>query len=703
LVQIGLPINGQVQEQVENTLRRLAEQTSPVADAVQRPVVVLEFDTSNGQTGRGSRLGSCLDLSRFLVSSEMSGLELVAFIPGPRGNFDSRVSEGASPKSELTGHAVLVALACNHLVMHSDSAIGRAGIDEPAIDDGLRNTYRQMSAKRRTLPPEVALSMLDSTQTLFRVDLGDGKNLYVDRAELQRLEGEGKVVRATTMSDGGPLPLYDSKTMAEFQLLRQRVDSRGEIAQRFRLHPGSLEGDPTLGAKWKSVQLSLSGDVDDRQVTWMINALNQLDPAVNLFIIKIDSDSGNPNQAIRLAQRLAEYDSTKTRTVAYVPEMAKGPAALIALACDHVVMGPDAVLGGVPRAESPERDEVMVEPVRELADRVERDWSLLLALVDRDQPLGVWSQRGTGQLRLMSAVQQGELPPEEQANWVLLRELQSADGLKGREAESLFVARYLVDDFGQLKALYQLHEEPVSLTPTIADRWVHGLARFLTAPWVTAWLLFGAMFFLMTEMSTPGIGLPGFLGSVCLLLFFWSQSCNGNVQWLEVILFIAGIAFILLDLFVLPGTGIFAVGGVAMVLASIVLAMQTFILPRTPEEMAQFPVSMAMIFAAMAGVISSLFLFRKYLAHMPYFNRLMLKAPAADELHAIDQRESLVNWQHLLGRRGQTVTPLVPAGKARFGSEVVDVISEGALIETNRTIVVIEVVGNRVVVRPLDF
>ncbi len=700
LVQVALPINARVQEQVENTLRRIVEQTTDVTAAAQRPVVVLEFDTSNGQNGRGSRLGSCLDLSRFLISNEVSGVELVAYVPGPKGFYEASEPGSVQPKSELLGHAVLVALACNHLVMHRDSSIGQAGIDEPAIDEGLRNTYRQISAKRLTLPIEVALSMLDSGQSLYRVDVGDGKVVFVDRTELLRLEGSGKVVQSETMSEPGSLPLYSSQTLSKFQLLRHRVDARGDVAQRFRLTPDSLEGDPTLGAEWNAVHVSLTGAIEEREISWVLNALNQLDEKVNLILISIESEGGNPTQCLRLASRLAEYDSTKSRTVAYIPKAAKGPAALIALACDHIVMGPDAVLGGTPRDKKPNGEELLTEPLRELANKIDRDWSMLQALADPKHSLSLWSHKATGQLRLMSAEQQKELRVEEMADWLPLRELSVADGIVGREAESMFVARYLVDDFPQIKSLYQLQKDPMALTPTLTDRWVRNLARFLTSPWVTAWLLFGAMFFLMTEMSTPGVGLPGFLGTLCLLLFFWSQSCNGNVHWLEVLLFVVGVGFVLLEFFVLPGTGVFGLGGVGMIFVSIVLAMQTFIIPRTSEEYAQLPVSLSMIFAAIAGVLVAMFFFRKYLAHMPVFKRLMLNSPGSDDsLLDIDQRESMVNWQHLMGQRGRTLTPLVPAGKAKFGHEVIDVVSEGLLIDPNQSVVVVEVSGNRVVVR----
>lgn len=56
----------------------------------------------------------------------------------------------------------------------------------------------------------------------------------------------------------------------------------------------------------------------------------------------------------------------------------------------------------------------------------------------------------------------------------------------------------------------------------------------------------------------------------------------------------------------------------------------------------------------------------------------------------------------LVGRRGVTATPLRPIGRVRFGSEEVDVMTEGEYIDSNLEVEVISVEGPRVVVRIPD-
>jgi membrane-bound serine protease (ClpP class) len=56
----------------------------------------------------------------------------------------------------------------------------------------------------------------------------------------------------------------------------------------------------------------------------------------------------------------------------------------------------------------------------------------------------------------------------------------------------------------------------------------------------------------------------------------------------------------------------------------------------------------------------------------------------------------------LIGRRGVTVTPLRPIGRVRFGSEEVDVVTEGEYIDHDQEVEVMTVEGARVVVRIPD-
>ena len=72
-----------------------------------------------------------------------------------------------------------------------------------------------------------------------------------------------------------------------------------------------------------------------------------------------------------------------------------------------------------------------------------------------------------------------------------------------------------------------------------------------------------------------------------------------------ILLFLAGITFLLVELFILPGFGIFGVGGGALIIVSLVLASQTFVLPSNEYQFRQMPLSLLTATAAGAGVLTS--------------------------------------------------------------------------------------------------
>ncbi len=83
------------------------------------------------------------------------------------------------------------------------------------------------------------------------------------------------------------------------------------------------------------------------------------------------------------------------------------------------------------------------------------------------------------------------------------------------------------------------------------------------------------------------------------------------------ILFVAGVSCVALEVFVLPGFGIFGLGGGAMILASLVLASQTFVLPRNAYQMAEFQNSLLVVAAAVVGIVVAVATINRWLPRAP--------------------------------------------------------------------------------------
>ncbi len=705
LVQVSLPITSEVGAQVEKILLRHLERAPVSSPDNQKPVLVLEFDTSNGRNGRGSRFEACLSLARFLTRPQMNRVQTVAYIPGPKGIVvDAEVD--SQLKSELLGHANLVAMACNHIAMHVDASLGQAGIDEETVDNFVVGAYRNIASKRFRFPEDFAVAMVDPNQSLHRIQTVDNKYVFGNNDALNKMRSENQVDSSETITAAGSLPLFDSNQLMEYQLLRYRVTSRRDIARRFSLKQNSLEGAPSLGKDWVGIQINLDRVIDQRTVSWIINALNQRwkdDSENNLLIVKIDVSEVDINEAIRLARHLSSYDSSEVQTIAYVPKDAINAAGIVALACDHLVLTSKSSIGGNNKELDKQQVTELMGAIRDLAEEKKRDWSLMAAMVDPSLKIFKYRNKAS-QIRLLSKVEHESLDDKDQ--WLPTTELSLEEGLDAQTAADCYVATYIVDDFEQLKSFYQITDDELELlSPTLADRWIENLATFLASPMVAFWLLFGAMFFLSSEMSQPGVGVPGFIGVILILLFFWSQFLDGNAEVFEIMLFVVGLICIAIELFVLPGFGVFGFGGLLLVVTSIILATQKFgLLPRNSEELRQLPISMLMVVGACLGCIVAMFAFRKLLPNMPILKRLMLVPPtdSDEELVKLEEREAVVNWSHLVGQTGMSLTPLMPTGKAQFGGDIVDVITDGRLIENKTRVVVKEVSGNVVRVAALD-
>jgi len=124
-------------------------------------------------------------------------------------------------------------------------------------------------------------------------------------------------------------------------------------------------------------------------------------------------------------------------------------------------------------------------------------------------------------------------------------------------------------------------------------------------------------------------------------------------------------------------------------------------MPETTQDWVRLAGTMATFGAALVGAIAGAFVLAWYLPHIPYANRLVLAPPgekegSEDATAASGQYEALAV---LLGAVGTSATALRPAGMARFGDAFVDVVSEGSYIPAGARVQVIEIEGNRVVVK----
>jgi membrane-bound ClpP family serine protease len=682
LVRVPLPITGNADTLVIAAAQKAIDDMPP---GPQRPVLVLEFASNDNQTGAGSDFERSLKLARHLSGGNAGTAKTVAFIP-----------------KALKGHAVLAAMACEEIVMAPDAVIGEAGLDEPpeeATDPTIRSGYREIANRRRTIPAEVALAMLDKNVELLKVETEVSPE-FVLKTDLAALKERHTIQSQQVLSPPGQFALFTGHEARELGFVTYLAADRPELAGALSLPVEALDDDPSLSGGWRAVRVLLEGPITPALVSRTQRTIeNQIrDHQMNFVCLWIDSPGGSLSDSMNLANFLANQDPSKVRIVAYVPKTARADTGLVAMAADQLVMNHEGVLGGEGDAAFSVEDlQSIRETLRDsLAPKKGRPWSLTAALVDPELQVFRYTNRQSGVVENFSEEELAQQTDPEA--WIRGPEVTRAgEALRvtGDRAGELGMARHVVQDFAGFKHAYALEGEMALAEPSWADFLIDALA----APAV-AWLLLligGAA--LYAELQAPGIGIGAFVAGICFLLYFWSKHLDGTAGWLEVLLFAAGVCCILLELFVLPGTAIFGLGGGLLIIASLVLASQTFVVPHNEYQMRELRDSMLGLLAAGVGVGVAAMIMRRYLPHSPLFSNLMLEPPSDAELEDLAHREALADFNHLLGHQGVATTQLTPSGKARFAGELVDVIADSEVIGRGTEVVVTEVQGNRVVVR----
>lgn len=145
---------------------------------------------------------------------------------------------------------------------------------------------------------------------------------------------------------------------------------------------------------------------------------------------------------------------------------------------------------------------------------------------------------------------------------------------------------------------------------------------------------------------------------------------------LIVMLYAIGLLLVALDVLVIP-THVVGVVGICSILASLVMVFRSH-----PPH---FGIGLVVL-TLLAGV---------FLARV-VVSRFTLRDSQQVEAGYVATDPAL---QELCGRHGVAATMLRPSGKATIDGKRVDVVTRGELLEADTPVLVIEVVGNRVVVR----
>ena len=437
-------------------------------------------------------------------------------------------------------------------------------------------------------------------------------------------------------------------------------------------------GEPALERDGPVVIVKLDSNVSAAQFFLVRRALKTAErDGARAFVIEMNTFGGSLQAAFDHMDALLK---TRVPTYTFVNDKAISAGALIAIATQKIYMAPTGVIGDA-------------APVLATGGDLPKTMT--------DKTVSAMSAMARNALQ-----KHGHNPDLADSFIIKEKELKIGDvvvdkpdmllTLSATEATRLFDGKPLlaVGIVGSVNEL--LEKEGLSRVPV---QRIHPTGFERLALWITAiapLLLLGGIVGGYIEFKMPGFGIFGLLSIVCFVLFFTGHYVAGLSGWEVFVLFALGVALVIGELVLHPGTILPGLLGILMILAALIYAMVDH-WPSQPvwPSSAMLMRPLLNLSIAIAGALLVAFLLAKYLPRTSLYNQLVLAAEVPSGPAITTPAAALAVG---LGATGIAQTPLRPSGKAVFGERLLDVVSRGEFIDSGASVRVVLVEGARVVV-----
>lgn len=477
-----------------------------------------------------------------------------------------------------------------------------------------------------------------------------------------------------------------------------------------------------------AVVIDVDGDIDeyiDREVQRRFAKAREL--GAETVIVRINTYGGLVTSGLNISRFIKHQEDLNV--IAYVNEKAISAGAMIAIACDEIVMEPNSLIGDcapivfgeggletLGETERAKSESPILQDFHDSAIQNGHDPLLVQSMVSLDRVVWWIENTQTGERRFVDQADHDRLVTGDDPQWKVV----DLPGVQQPvdSANSLFTASTkLAITLGLATGQYRSVEEyaeahGLNIVAELQSTAGEQAVRWLGSHVVRSLLLTIFLVTLYMSLSTPGTGAPETVASICFIILFGIPMMSGQGQWYEVLMVIVGMMLIAVELFVLPGFGVAGIGGIVLIFTGLVLSfLPPLVVPGLPFGAG---VSLNGLLSALLSVASAMvasvllwWWVSRYLVTLPYFGKLVLagandttgRAPAGDAARIA------VDWP-AVGAVGRAVTRLAPGGTAEFIDDATgdyrptDVVCDGGYVDAGSPVIVREVHGNRIVVRP---
>ncbi len=450
---------------------------------------------------------------------------------------------------------------------------------------------------------------------------------------------------------------------------------------------GPLSGDAAEPVGKKVYIIPIREDIMPPMVYLVRRGVKEaMESRADLLVLDMDTNGGRVDVTEEI---IAILNNFKGQTATFVNKKAFSAGAFISVATQKIFMAPLSVIGAaapimmMPGAAPQDMPETMQAKmnsairalVRTEAQKNGHNVEVVEAMIDKTKELTIDGKvlNEKGQILALTNLE--------------------AEREYGNPPRPLLSAG-TVEDLGQLLSkLGYGSAVQVYIRPSGVER----LAFWINA--ISPVLLIIGIVGVYIEFKTPGFGLPGIVGIVAFALYFFGGYVAGlsGMEWIAV--FIVGLALVALELFVFPGTAVLGFAGAALILVALVMAMVDVYpgMPRIPT-FDKLQVPMTDLAIAFAGSLLAVWVLSRILPKTSLYGKMV--SQAASGVTSVAQLEQ--KQASRVGQVGVAMSSLRPGGKARFGDAILDVISQGELIERGRHVKIIGHSGTEAIVEAMS-
>ncbi len=425
-----------------------------------------------------------------------------------------------------------------------------------------------------------------------------------------------------------------------------------------------------IAQKTKVMVMEVKSEIDPRVTRYVELALQHATRTeADIVIVEMDTYGGILTDAKDIVDKIMSF---KKPVWVFINADAASAGALISIACDSIYMAPGASIGAATVVDAtgeraPDKYQSYMRSImRSTAEENNRNPTIAEGMVDEQVQLD--SVKKAGQVITLStseAIRYGYCEGK----------VESIEEILKKNS----ISNYELDRF--------------QLGPT--DR----IISFFLNPFISGVLILVILGGIYFEMQTPGVGFAGLAALVALILYLVPYYLNGLAENWEIIAFFAGLALIAVEIFVLPGFGVAGIGGIILVVGSLMLIMINN--DAFDFEFVRMNDILRALAAAMGGLLGAIVLFFVGGAKLPdskFFRRIAL----TDTQDSVQGYTANFITVALSGKKGVTETVLRPSGKVVVEGVMYDAYTRGEYIDKGSSVEVINVIGSSLLVKKLN-